>query len=95
MTTTFEQVLKGSKALSANERALLAHALIISLEQQQDDNSDAAGQTLVDNSATELTSGTVQAISWHDIKSRRLTTNRAFSIFRQFKTTPLAMQRIE
>ena len=65
-----EQVIQEAKELSANERALLAHCLISSLEAQQDEGVDAAGASLAERRIDELEAGKVQALSWEEIKGQ-------------------------
>lgn len=70
MSVTLEQVIEVTKELSANDRALLAHCLISSLEKTQDDNVDAAWSLVVEQRLEELETGKVQGISWDEIKSK-------------------------
>jgi len=65
-----EQVIEQTKALSANERALLAHCLISSLETQHEEGVDAAWSALAEQRIDELESGKVQAVSWDEIKNQ-------------------------
>jgi len=70
MTTLFEQVLASSKSLSADERAKLAHALIASLDLQQDDDAEQHWQKLAEQRVGEIEAGYVTAVSWQDIKKQ-------------------------
>ena len=70
MTMKLEQVLEETKGLSANDRALLAHCLISSLETQHDEDVDAAWSSLAEQRIDELESGKVQAVSWEEIKGQ-------------------------
>lgn len=70
MTVKLEKVIEEAKALSANDRALLAHCLISSLDKTQDDNVDAAWTSLAEQRLLELESGAAQGISWDDIKNK-------------------------
>lgn len=70
MTVKLEKVIEEAKALSANDRALLAHCLISSLDKTRDDNVDAAWTSLAEQRLTELESGEAQGVSWDDIKSK-------------------------
>lgn len=70
MSARLDQVIENTKKLSSHERATLARCLIFSLEQQHDEDVDAAWADLTDRRAHEIESGTVEAISWDDIKNR-------------------------
>lgn len=70
MTTELEQVLAKAKALSVNERALLAHCLISSLEQQHDEDVDAAWMAVAEQRLVALESGQVQGVTWQSIKDK-------------------------
>lgn len=65
-----EQVIEETKVLSANDRALLAHCLISSLETQHDEGVDAAWSALAEQRIDELEAGKVQAVSWDEIKNQ-------------------------
>ena len=65
---TINQVIESASRLSPNERALVAHCLIYSLETKQDIGVDQAWAELAEKRYEELTSGKVQSVSWDDIK---------------------------
>jgi putative addiction module component (TIGR02574 family) len=62
------QVLEDAKQLNVNERALVAHCLISSLETKQDEGVEQAWAELAERRFQELVSGKVEAVSWGDIK---------------------------
>ncbi len=62
------QVLENAKQLNVNERALVAHCLISSLETRQDQGVDQAWMELAELRFQELVSGKVESVSWDDIK---------------------------
>lgn len=70
MTTLFEQVLASSKSLTADERAKLAHALIASLDLQQDDDAEQQWLAATEQRVGEIEAGYVAAVSWQDIKKQ-------------------------
>ncbi|NRQ41465.1 addiction module protein [Rheinheimera sp. YQF-2] len=70
MTVKLEKVIEDAKALSVNDRALLAHCLISSLDTTRDDNVDAAWTSVAEQRLLELESGETQGVSWDDIKSK-------------------------
>lgn len=70
MNVKLEKVIEEAKALSAPDRALLAHCLISSLDKTQDDNVDTAWASLAEQRLKELDSGETQAVTWDDIKSK-------------------------
>ena len=68
MSTKMKQVIEEIKELSAQERALVAHCLISSLENKQDEDVDNAWGELAEKRLKELEAGSVQARSWSEIK---------------------------
>jgi hypothetical protein len=62
------QAIETTKELNSNEKALLAHCLISSLELTQDDNIDNAWAELSEKRYAEMVSGSVEAVSWESIK---------------------------
>ena len=70
MSAAFKQVIENIKGLSPDERALVAHCLISSLESRQDEGVDEAWAELSEKRLTELKSGEVKGVSWGDIKNK-------------------------
>ena len=68
MSIGVKQVLENIKELSSQEKALVAHCLISSLESKQEDGVDDAWAELAEKRLQELKSGSVKAVSWEDIK---------------------------
>ncbi len=68
MSVVFKQVIQSIGELSSDEKALVAHCLISSLETKHDDSVDEAWRELVNKRYLELKSGSVSAVSWNDIK---------------------------
>jgi len=68
MSAKMKQVIENIKDLSADEKALVAHCLISSLETKQDDDVEDAWAELAEKRFSELSSGAVQGVSWEDIK---------------------------
>lgn len=68
MAAKIKQLIEDIKKLSANERALVAHCLISSLETQQDENADEAWAELAEKRYGELVSGGVESVSWEEVK---------------------------
>lgn len=62
------QVLENAKQLNVNERALVAHCLISSLETRQDEGVERAWAELAELRFQDLVSGKVKSVSWDDIK---------------------------
>ena len=69
MSAKFKQVIKNIGDLTADERALVAHCLISSLEIKHDDSVDVAWGELVKKRLLELESGAVKGVSWGEIKN--------------------------
>jgi len=70
MTTVFKQVIENIEKLTSDEKALVAHCLISSLEVKHDDSVDKAWGELAKQRFTELESGSVKGVSWNDIKNK-------------------------
>ena len=68
MSAMFKQAIKNIRELSTDERALMAHCLISSLESKQDEGVDEAWAKLAENRYLELESGAVNGVSWEEIK---------------------------
>ena len=68
MSIGVKQVLENIKELSSQEKALVAHCLISSLESKQEDGVDDAWTELAEKRFQELKSGSVKGVSWEDIK---------------------------
>ncbi len=69
MSAVFKQIIENIRKLLPNERALVAHCLISSLESSYDEDVDSAWAMLVGKRYLELESGTVTGVSWEDIKN--------------------------
>ncbi len=70
MSAVFKQVVENIENLSSDEKALVAHCLISSLEVRHDDNVDQAWGKLAQKRFRELKSGEVEGVSWKEIKKR-------------------------
>jgi len=69
MAAIIKQVIENIKKLSADEKALIAHCLISSLETRQDENVEEAWADLAEKRYAELVSGSVKPVSWDEIKN--------------------------
>jgi len=69
MSAVFQQVIENIESLSSDEKALVAHCLISSLETKHDDSVDEAWAKLAQKRFNELESGTVNGISWGELKA--------------------------
>ena len=70
MSAVFNQVIENIKELSPKERAMVAHCLISSLENEQDEGVDEAWAKLSEARLAEIESGSVKGISWNEIKNQ-------------------------
>ncbi|MEK7280564.1 MAG: addiction module protein [Nitrospirota bacterium] len=70
MSAKFNKVIEEVKHLNAQERALIAHCLISSLETTQDDGVDLAWAELAEKRYDELITGKVKSVSWDQIKKK-------------------------
>jgi len=68
MSARVKQLIENIRNLSADERALVAHCLISSLESKQDDDVDDTWAVLAENRYSDLESGIAKPASWQDIK---------------------------
>lgn len=68
MSFKMKQILENIKDMSLKERAVLAHCLISSLDQMQDDGVDDSWAAIAEKRFAQLESGEVSAISWNQIK---------------------------
>lgn len=68
MSAALKQVIENITNLTADEKALVAHCLISSLEVQNDDDVDQAWAELIVKRFAELKSGEVTGVSWDKIK---------------------------
>jgi putative addiction module component (TIGR02574 family) len=68
VSAKMKQLIEEIKELTAQERALVAHCLISSLENKQDEDVEAAWAELAEKRYKELESGAVKAITWGKIK---------------------------
>lgn len=64
-----KQLLESTKRLTASEKALLAHCLISSLENMEDERVEEAWGQLAEQRFGELESDNVQGVSWSQIKT--------------------------
>ncbi len=69
MSAVFKQVIENIGELTSNEKALIAHCLISSLELKHDESVDESWGELAERRLFELESGTVKGVSWNEIKS--------------------------
>jgi len=69
MTARIKQVIENIKKLSADEKALVAHCLISSLETRQDENVEEAWADLAEKRYAELVTGSVKPVSWEEMKN--------------------------
>ena len=69
MSAKFKQIIENIGDLTSDERALIAHCLISSLEIKHDDSVEEAWGELAKKRLLELESGAVKGVSWSDIKN--------------------------
>jgi putative addiction module component (TIGR02574 family) len=66
--SNLQAALDSAKTLSVNERALLAHTLISSLETIHDDGVDESWAKIAKDRFEEIKAGKVKGVSWEKIK---------------------------
>ena len=69
MSAKMKQLIESIRELSSDEKALLAHCLIASLETAPEDGVDEAWLALAEKRYSELESGVVKGVSWQEIKA--------------------------
>lgn len=69
MSVELKRVIENIESLSSDEKALVAHCLISSLEVRHDDSVDQAWRELAQQRFSELESGVVKGVSWREIKN--------------------------
>ena len=70
MSAALKQVIENIENLSPDEKALVAHCLISSLEVKHDVSVDQAWGELAQQRFTELDTGKVKGVSWNEIKNK-------------------------
>jgi len=70
MTQKAEFLLQEALNMSSEERAMLAHCLISSLDEPHDDNVDRQWIKLAEERLADLDSGRSSPVSWNEIKKR-------------------------
>jgi len=70
MSALFKQVIENIESLSSDEKALVAHCLISSLEIKHDDSVDQAWGELAQKRLSEIDSGSVKGVTWEEIKNQ-------------------------
>ncbi len=73
MTQEARELLQKALALPEQERAELAGSLIASLDKIVDQDAEAAWQQEIVRRAREVESGTVEAVSWEEVKQKERT----------------------
>ncbi len=70
MTKKTEYILKEALNMSPEERSIVAHCLITSLDEQESINVDNEWISLAERRLSEIESGKVEPVSWEDIKNK-------------------------
>jgi putative addiction module component (TIGR02574 family) len=68
MSAKVKQVIENMLKLTSDEKALVAHCLISSLETKHDENVDEAWIALAEERFSELSEGRVQGVTWEELK---------------------------
>ena len=67
---TKDEILSDVLQLSPEERAEVAHKLLLSLEESEDQEAEAEWSQEVERRAREVLDGTVKTVSWEQIEAR-------------------------
>lgn len=70
MSAVYKQVIENIENLSSDEKALVAHCLISSLEIQHDDSVDQAWGEIAQKRYSDMESGVVKGVPWNEIKKK-------------------------
>jgi putative addiction module component (TIGR02574 family) len=68
MSENFRNILQNVKQLNPQERALMAHLIIASLETVADEGVDEAWAELANKRYDDLITGKVKGVTWDEIK---------------------------
>ena len=68
MSVALKQVIENIEDLTSDEKALVAHCLISSLEIETDESVDSAWLELAEQRFSDLESGKVKGVFWDKIK---------------------------
>lgn len=68
MSGNFKLILENVKQLNPQEKALMAHVIISSLETVIDEEVDLAWGELAEQRFNALQSGSVEPVTWEEIK---------------------------
>ena len=68
MSENFKQILENVKQLNPQERALMAHVIISSLDTVIDEEVDLAWGKLAEKRYNDLLNGNIKPVSWDEIK---------------------------
>lgn len=71
MPDKMKWILGNIKTLSPHEKATLAHCLISSLDDTNEEHVDEAWSQIAERRFAQLESGTVKPVSWEEIKHGR------------------------
>ncbi len=72
METSTTDLFKQALDLDERDRATLAGLLIESLEEEPDEDLEAAWRAEIERRVAELESGEVKAVPWEEVKARLL-----------------------
>ncbi|GAB5382099.1 MAG: hypothetical protein Alis3KO_36120 [Aliiglaciecola sp.] len=70
MSDALKMVLDNLENMTASEKALAAHCLLSSLEENPKDNVDKAWLALAESRSNSLKSDAVESVSWDQIKQQ-------------------------
>jgi putative addiction module component (TIGR02574 family) len=68
MSENFKNILHNIQQLNPQERALMAHLIIASLEKVADEGVDEAWAELANKRYDDLITGKVKGVTWEEIK---------------------------
>lgn len=68
MPDKIKRILENIKTLSPHEKAMLAHCLISSLDDANEENVDDAWLQIAESRFAQLESGAVKPVSWEEVK---------------------------
>ncbi|MGH1432190.1 MAG: addiction module protein [Neptuniibacter sp.] len=68
MSAAFERVIDEIEELSQEEKALVAHRLLESLDTKQEQGAEQAWKDLSDQRLKSMKSGEVQGVAWKSVK---------------------------
>ncbi len=70
MSDSFQEILKEAKQLTPEERAHLAHELLVSIDDAEDHDAESAWKEIAEQRLASLENGDVEPVGWNQLKDK-------------------------